>query len=96
MEGGEKRSSRSLTDKEKKSVKERERKSRMRKQKQRREAEGAPAGGRDMTKLGMPIDPHEPRYCYCHQVSWGEVGAFKVIYVVLSCSFLSIDDRMRQ
>lgn len=22
----------------------------------------------------MPIDPHEPRYCYCNQVSWGEVG----------------------
>lgn len=21
----------------------------------------------------MPIDPHEPRYCYCNGVSWGEV-----------------------
>ncbi|KAI5124015.1 hypothetical protein M0805_003847 [Coniferiporia weirii] len=23
----------------------------------------------------MPIDPHEPRYCYCNQVSWGEMIA---------------------
>lgn len=29
----------------------------------------------------MPIDPYEPRYCYCNQVSWGEVCMF--IFLVL-------------
>ncbi|KLO14861.1 hypothetical protein SCHPADRAFT_902859 [Schizopora paradoxa] len=24
---------------------------------------------------GLPIDPHEPRYCYCNEVSWGEMIA---------------------
>ncbi|KAG8953925.1 regulator of ime2 [Tulasnella sp. 424] len=25
-----------------------------------------------VARLGMPVDPHEPRYCYCRQVSYGE------------------------
>lgn len=29
----------------------------------------------------MPIDPHEPRYCYCNQVSWGEVSYFHKLNV---------------
>lgn len=27
-----------------------------------------------VARLGMPVDPHEPRYCYCRQVSYGEVS----------------------
>lgn len=23
--------------------------------------------------LDMPVDPNEPTYCLCHQVSWGEM-----------------------
>lgn len=30
----------------------------------------------------MPIDPHEPRYCYCNQVSWGEVCMFICLVLV--------------
>ncbi|KIO23427.1 hypothetical protein M407DRAFT_109944 [Tulasnella calospora MUT 4182] len=26
-----------------------------------------------VARLGMPVDPHEPRYCYCRQVSYGEM-----------------------
>ena len=25
------------------------------------------------TPQELPVDPHEPRYCYCNQVSYGEV-----------------------
>ena len=27
------------------------------------------------TAADMPIDPNEPVYCYCQQVSWGEMVA---------------------
>ncbi|GAA5821699.1 hypothetical protein JCM10212_004197 [Sporobolomyces blumeae] len=29
----------------------------------------------DRATLGMPIDPNEPRYCYCNQVSYGKMIA---------------------
>jgi hypothetical protein len=32
-----------------------------------------PGGVPEFVLTDMPIDPHEPRYCYCNQVSWGEV-----------------------
>lgn len=32
-----------------------------------------------VARLGMPVDPHEPRYCYCRQVSYGEVNGFRSI-----------------
>ncbi len=37
--------------------------------------EGGPPGPGALSAMGsgLPIDPHEPRYCYCNEVSWGEV-----------------------
>lgn len=37
----------------------------------------APATGPPipLASADMPIDPHELRYCYCNQVSWGTVRA---------------------
>lgn len=32
---------------------------------------GSPQGGTDV--LDMPVDPNEPTYCFCHQVSFGEM-----------------------
>lgn len=32
---------------------------------------GSPAAGTDV--LDMPVDPNEPTYCLCHQVSFGEM-----------------------
>ncbi|THH10857.1 hypothetical protein EW145_g1065 [Phellinidium pouzarii] len=35
----------------------------------------AKMGSTALSSGDMPIDPHEPRYCYCNQVSWGEMIA---------------------
>ena len=51
-------------------------------------------GPESMTVLtgDMPIDPNEPRYCYCGQVSWGEVSALSTPYEVML--LISVDDCM--
>lgn len=33
-----------------------------------------PEPGIELVDLSMPIDPSEPTYCYCEQVSYGEVS----------------------
>ena len=38
--------------------------------------QGAPdstSGSATPARFDMPIDPHEPRYCFCNQASFGEV-----------------------
>jgi inhibitor of growth protein 4 len=38
-------------------------------------AEQAAAGGSSGEVLDMPVDPNEPTYCICHQVSYGQMIA---------------------
>lgn len=66
---------------------------------------GATAGGVqvDSTALGhpadvldMPVDPNEPTYCLCHQVSYGEMigcdnpDVCSIIYILTQWCFLNI------
>lgn len=38
-------------------------------------AEQAASSGSAGDVLDMPVDPNEPTYCICHQVSYGEMIA---------------------
>lgn len=43
-------------------------------------------------ELDLPVDPNEPTYCFCNQVSYGEMVACDnpdVCYLVLRICFLS-------
>lgn len=44
---------------------------------------------REERERGMPIDPNEPLYCYCHRASFGEVSFSLCHYLYLSFQILS-------
>lgn len=49
-------------------------------------------------KISMPVDPNEPLYCYCRQVSWGEVRpepATMISSTLMTVGVLCADDWMR-
>ena len=45
---------------------------------------------------GMPVDPHEPKYCYCNKVSYGNMVACDNDHVRLAlCRVRSQGARIR-
>lgn len=51
--------------------------------------------------MNMAVDPHEPRYCYCHQVSYGDVSDDAIVadllftYSLRMSQFASVDGCLR-
>lgn len=50
-------------------------KSKGKKKKERQKYNTNPLYPREISFSNMPIDPNEPRYCYCQRVSFGEMVA---------------------
>jgi hypothetical protein len=48
-------------------------KSKKRDRKKQKPAVPEENGASTVARTDMPVDPNEPRYCYCNQVSYGEV-----------------------